>query len=163
MNVLFLDYDGVLHPGPVILKKGRPTLVEPGHLFMWTPALEALLMPYPEIRIVLSTSWCVHRGFTRARNELPPDLRRRVISSTWHSQMMKTEFLEKPRFYQILEWIARAYSRPTRWLAIDDDDAGWADTNRDLLVQTDEKTGLGSPAVISELQEKLALLRHPLP
>jgi hypothetical protein len=158
MNVLFLDYDGVLHPGPVILRKGRPTLVEPGHLFMWAASLEKLLLPHPDIRIVLSTSWCVHRGFTRARDELPADLRTRVIGSTWHSQLMKSEFLEKPRFYQILEWIARAHPRPARWLAVDDDDVGWADTNRDLLVHTDEKTGLGSPAVVSELQEKLELL-----
>ncbi|RKF50117.1 hypothetical protein BCY88_15260 [Paraburkholderia fungorum] len=91
------------------------------------------------------------------------DLRKRVIGSTWHSQMMKSAFLEKPRFYQTLECIAHAHPRPARWLAIDDDDTGWANTNRDVLVQTGEKTGLGSPAVVSELQEKLELLRHPPP
>jgi hypothetical protein len=155
MNVLFLDLDGVLHPDSVFIKKGRPTLTGPGRLFMWAPVLDALLVPYPDVNIVLSTSWCVHRGFSRAKRVLPPGLRERVISATWHSHMMKSEFLEKPRFHQILDWIARAPQRPKYWLAIDDDDADWADTNRDFLVNTRPDTGLASVAVVDELKEKL--------
>lgn len=37
--LLFLDYDGVLHPDEVYLKRGRPVLRGPGELFMWVPHL----------------------------------------------------------------------------------------------------------------------------
>jgi hypothetical protein len=158
VNILFLDFDGVLHPASVFLREGRPTLVGPGKLFMWASVLDTLLLPYPDVRIVLSTSWCVHRGFARAKGELPPGLSGRVIGSTWHSRMTKAEFLEKPRFHQILEWLARSPRRPRQWLAIDDDDVGWAETNRDLLVHTDPHLGLSASSTVVELTDKLQQL-----
>lgn len=42
--VLFLDYDGVLHPDEVFLERGKPVLRARGELFMWTPLLEAALV-----------------------------------------------------------------------------------------------------------------------
>lgn len=57
--ILFLDFDGVLHPDAAFLVKGRPTLKAEGQLFMWAPLLVDVLADFPEVQIVLSTSWRV--------------------------------------------------------------------------------------------------------
>ena len=85
--ILFFDFDGVLHPEAAFLVKGRPTLKAEGELFMWAPPLIKTLADFPEVQIVLSTSWARELSFNRARQCLPAELRRRVIGSTWHSPM----------------------------------------------------------------------------
>ena len=37
--ILFLDYDGVLHPDSAYLVRGRPVLRATGGLFMWAEPL----------------------------------------------------------------------------------------------------------------------------
>lgn len=85
--ILFLDFDGVLHPDEAYLVKGRPVLRAEGALFMWAPLLADTLKNYPGLQIVLSTSWARDLRFARARSFLPPDLQQRVIGATWHSRM----------------------------------------------------------------------------
>lgn len=88
--IVFLDYDGVLHPDAAYLVKGRPELRAAGTLFMWAPILEEALAPYPDAKIVLSTSWVpVLKSFSRARAFLPAMLQARVIGATWHSAMVR--------------------------------------------------------------------------
>jgi len=41
------------------------------------------------------------------------------------------------------------------WLAIDDDDEGWPDDQREHLVLTDSMQGLSKPGVLDELINKL--------
>lgn len=42
--ILFLDFDGVLHPDAAYLVRGRPVLRAAGELFMWAPLLAAVLL-----------------------------------------------------------------------------------------------------------------------
>ena len=88
--ILFLDFDGVLHPDDAYLVRGRPVLRAEGALFMWASPLAALLDAHPQVQIVLSTSWARELGFSRARRFLPDTLRARVIGATWHSAMAFT-------------------------------------------------------------------------
>jgi hypothetical protein len=86
--ILFLDYDGVLHPDAVYRTSQGIVLRREGlRLFEWAPLLEAALAPYPEVRIVLSTSRVRVVDFDHSRRRLPPRLQARVIGATWHSQM----------------------------------------------------------------------------
>ncbi len=64
--ILFLDFDGVLHPDGVYLVKGRPVLRAEGALFMWAPLLADALKNYPAVQIVLSTGWAHDLRFARA-------------------------------------------------------------------------------------------------
>jgi len=167
--LLFLDYDGVLHPDAAYLISGRPVLKAEGELFMWAPVLAELLRPYPEIKIVLSTSWVRVLGFSRARDFLLPEIRSRVIGGTWHSAMgrhaegsHRTDIhwlVESSRYQQIARYIARAGGRASNWLAIDDDAEGWDEALRARLVETEGETGLSSPLAQSELRAKLRLLQ----
>lgn len=166
--VLFLDFDGVLHPDAAYLVRGRPVLKAAGELFMWAPILTELLRPYPELKIVLSTSWVRVLGFGRARDYLPRELRSRVIGGTWHSAMGRhaegshrtdnTWFVESSRYEQIARYIARAGGRASNWLAIDDDAEGWNEALRERLVKAAGDTGLSLPIVQDELSAKLRLL-----
>ncbi len=78
-TILFLDYDGVLHPNEVYLERGRPVLRGEGELFMWLPPLIDLLRSYPYVQIVLSTSWSRVFGFERAKRALPVPLIDRAL------------------------------------------------------------------------------------
>lgn len=158
--ICYLDFDGVLHHEEVFGDPRRGIYIgEPGHsLFEWAPILESLLEPFPDTRIVLSTSWVAKKSFTFARLELPEGLKRRVIGATFHTRgIPKREFQELPRSVQILADVERR--RPDFWFAIDDDDFGWPNWCRAKLVKTNGATGISDV----EVQRKiLSLLMQTL-
>lgn len=164
--ILFLDYDGVLHPDAVYLVHGRPVLRADGELFMWAPMLSAALERRPDLQIVLSTSWVRALGFSRARDFLPDPLRRRVIGATWHSAMGRHHeghhrlddnwFVRASRYEQIKRYLYRTASdAASEWVAIDDDDKGWDESDRSHLVRTGSWTGLSSDESLLDLETKL--------
>lgn len=158
--ILFLDFDGVLHPDGVYLRlNGQIELRAEGELFMWSPHLVDALAPHQDVKIVLSTSWARNIGFQRARAALPAELQTRVIGATWHSAMGRgwpdqIPWDNQTRYEQIQAYLSRL-STPARWLAVDDDDRGWGDSDRQRLIQTDPNLGLSSPETRAELAKKL--------
>jgi hypothetical protein len=162
--MLFLDFDGVLHPDEVYLTRTGPKLRTTGELFMWAPLLVEALARYPEVRIVLSTSWVRNLGFDRARKRLPDALKARVVGATWHSSMAKgwadqDQWDQGSRHDQILRYAARA--NLSEWLALDDDSVDWKAQHHWNLVQTDPGKGLSDRRVITTLHAKLEQLRNP--
>lgn len=160
-NVLiFLDFDGVLHPDAVYLRLNcQIELRAEGELFMWSSHLVEALAPHQDVQIVLSTSWARNLGFQRARAALPAALRTRVIGATWHSSMSKglTDYVvwdNQTRYEQIKAYLSRL-SAPARWLAVDDDGQGWAEADRQRLIQTDQNRGLSCSETRAELARKL--------
>lgn len=156
--VLYLDFDGPLHPNEVYQTKSGIVLRAPGHkLFENVPILESILERYPTVRIVLSTSWVVAKGFEFARSQLSPMLQERVIGATFHRRYMrKGEFTNMSRGMQI-------YSDSTRrstggWVALDDDSFGWPRACLDRLVCCDETAGLASEQTQRELVNQLDAL-----
>ena len=161
--VLYLDFDGVLHPDPVYRhhKRGIYLGAESiGHmLFENVQILQDALAPYPQLAIVLSTSWVRVLGYSRAKAYLPEQLRKRVIGATFHSCMNKAEFDAMTRGAQVL---ADARRRGVaQWLAIDDDSEGWLSAAESHLVLTDEKQGLAKPESFAELAAKLQHFNVP--
>jgi hypothetical protein len=66
MRVLFLDFDGVLHPISVLrwfeMRLPLETIIQRAGLFRWTWILNDLLEPYPDVRIIVHSSWrLLHR------------------------------------------------------------------------------------------------------
>jgi len=160
-RVLYLDYDGVLHPEDVYLlhKRGPILLNSPGHsLFEHCKLLEEVLEPYPEVQIVLSTSWVRrYRGsIVRVSRRLTPSLQARVVGATYHSRMNREDFAAAPRGMQIWADVLRRW--PVEWLAMDDDWLHWPAWCRDHLVLTDPVLGLSEPSVLAQLKAKLATM-----
>ena len=162
--ILFLDYDGVLHPDAAYLENGKPVLKADGQLFMWTPLLAELLMDFPKVKIVLSTSWVRELRFSRARGYLPDCLAKNVIGATWHSAMQlhpegfhkiheATIWDSSTRYEQIKRYADRA--KLENWVAVDDNAYGWAEQDSDHLVHTDGRVGISDPAILSMLRTKL--------
>lgn len=157
--ILYLDFDGVLHDEDVRwLPKRGIFLKTPGRtLFEWMPLLEELITPYPNIRLVLSTSWVRVRSYDFARSRLSPPLRSRVIGATFHKREMNKEtFAALPRGVQVMRDVERR--RPCIWAAIDDHDDGWPDAVRENLVITDPRRGLHEARVREELSGVLERL-----
>lgn len=155
--VIFLDFDGVLHPDCVFRVPGRGLVLRAeGHqLFESAPILEEILSPYPEIQIVLSTSWVRILGFDRTMSRLPACLGKRVVGATWHSRMDQQEWIARSRCEQVLHYATRHSLRS--WLAIDDDDEHWPSAWRHALVYADGDIGLKEARVQNELKRRLQI------
>jgi hypothetical protein len=156
--ILFLDYDGVLHPNEVYRYHSRGIVLEcEGHdLFEYAEILAEMIASHPKVTTVLSTSWVPELGFDRARSYLPDALNQRVHGATWHSALYdKTTWFSLARYEQIAAYVRRHALK--NWIAIDDDDHGWADNQRHHLVHTDELEGLSkmrSQELLKEMIER---------
>jgi hypothetical protein len=155
--VLYLDLDGVLHPEDVWRStKGVPYVRSPpGHeVLEHTSLLERVLDPFPDVRIVLSTSWVqALKSVSKVARRLPEDIRVRVVGATYHSRMPADAFTEMPRVMQIVTDVRRR--QPTKWLALDDDIRGCPVWCRKNFVQTDPVLGISAPHVLEEMRSKL--------
>lgn len=158
--ILFLDFDGVLHPARAYMGHHGPKLAGDGSLFMWADLLVEFLNDYPHVQIVLSTSWVRHLPFDQVCDFLPLPMRRRVVGSTWHNILNIPEFSrnlpfsywqDATRYQQVRRWVTLYHVQ--RWVAIDDDSTGWDDVDR--LIQTNGETGLSGQGVIERLSKLL--------
>lgn len=154
--ILYLDFDGVLHPGDVYLQDGAPRLMVHGALFMWAPILETALLACPEVEIVLSTSWVQKLGLEFAQAALTPTLRRRVVSATWTTEEA-AQYEQSTRYAQIARHAENAKLADADWFAIDNDDFGWPHEKREQLIRCHSDLGLSEPRVQRRLYEKLDL------
>jgi hypothetical protein len=158
--ILYLDFDGVLHPENVHMRAGRGPYIESpeGHaLFEHCELLEKVLLPYPDVRIVLSTSWVrVYKSVARVARKLTPELQARVVGATYHLSMDAESFRQAPRGMQIWSDVLRR--EPDDWIAVDDDYLHWPSWARDKLVRTHEILGISAPVVLAELRAKLAAM-----
>jgi hypothetical protein len=155
--VLYLDLGGALHPEDVWRStKGVPYVRSPpGHeVLEHASQLEQVLDPFPDVRIVLSTSWVqALKSVSRVARRLPEELRVRVVGATYHSRMPADVFAEMPRVMQIVTDVRRR--QPTEWLALDDDIRGCPVWCRERFVHTDQSLGISAPHVLEELRSKL--------
>ncbi|RAI64749.1 hypothetical protein DOZ80_25095 [Pseudomonas fluorescens] len=158
-RVLFLDFDGVLHPDDVYRSRYGLELRAPGQLMMHAGILVEILKEFPQIKISLSTSWVRILGYRRARAALPLELQALTVSSTWHSRMPRAP-LEGYDMYSRYQQIRAAVTRAglMNWIALDDDPfESWPGHDR-RLIRTDPDLGLGSALTQDELRVKLRAL-----
>lgn len=162
--ILYLDYDGVLHAEDVRIVKQRPVIFENNTisqrpLFEHVALLEQLLAPYPELRIVLSTSWVRHLGFSYAKEQLTPSLQARVIGACWHSNMRHenggAEYYDRMSRYEVI--CADAARRKNgHWLALDDNIDRWPENQYEKIVVVEHRLlALGQPGKADELAAAL--------
>lgn len=149
LRILYLDFDGVLHPADVWFVPGQGFRLGAGYdgrhtLFEHANLLAALLRPYDDVRIVLSTSWVPAIGLAEATAWLPKELASRVVGATFDPLLHGLQFGSVARGYQILDHVKR--NRVSDWVALDDDTKDWPDSEREHLIKTDAVRGLNDPA-----------------
>jgi hypothetical protein len=154
MRVIYLDFDGVLHPADVWLESdSRMRLGDSSKrhaLFENAPLLVDMIAPHRDVKLVLSTSWVFGLGFERALAQLPEGLAGRVIGATFDPFVHGKGFGDIARGYQVQGDAQRR--RLTNWMALDDDARDWPEEDLDRLIRTDSVLGLNASRVQSQLR-----------
>jgi hypothetical protein len=145
--LLFLDFDGVLHPvGERALDENFRLIANPG-LFVWRPMLEQILEPFPAVRIVVSSDW---------RRLFDDENLVRLLGPLGNRFAGVVETYGSSRAAEIRTEASRR--KTSNWLAIDDHPsvvaAGKSD-GRFLACSPD--TGLSDVGVQQVLRRKLAI------
>ena len=163
---LFVDYDGTLHRGHAALDQNGDVLLDSGHpLFEFAPLLAEMLEPYPDVQIVLTTSWLDTLPLDQVVSYLPSALARRVVGTTRGI---------KVRFGYLKDGSARTYvirsyvfeKRLKNWLALDDSVYGAFHLSTDFLdlsqhlVLLDTQQGIGDAGTQQRIREWLVEM-HP--
>jgi HAD domain in Swiss Army Knife RNA repair proteins len=162
---IYVDFDGVLQHEAVLWSPRRGPFMCPREaagrtLFEWVHFLEESLEDFPDAKLVLSSTWCIRPGYSKAIKCLPAKLRGRFVGGTFHKRMHGADpwilqsFQATPRWRQILADVERR--QPRAWLALDDDIGDWPQELRANLVACEGSTGLSSPYVRDELRQKLS-------
>jgi hypothetical protein len=127
--ILFLDFDGVLHPVGGGVKQ-----------FSQLPLLEALLREpgFEGVRVVVSSTWREVHPLKRLQQFFPADLRERVIGVT---PVLDEYDSEHERYEEIRAWLD-GHPEFARWAALDDDIEGFPAHHRKRAMFTDPETGL---------------------
>lgn len=157
-QILYVDFDGVFHSDGVWVDKDGKITCDQGELFEYCQVLETALERYPDVKIVLSTTWVPVCSYSRARKRLTKGLQDRCIGATWHSDIKrnpdsKAIWDSLTRYGTIYKDVYRR--QPKQFLAIDDDDFGWPEDEEHWLVKTDALVGLGDVTTIRNLLKKL--------
>lgn len=144
--VVFLDFDGVLHP------VGEPALDEDfrlapnPRLFCYLPHLIEALAPYPEVRIVVSSDW---------RRLFDDDTLRGCLGTLGDRFYGVVETFGGTRAEEIYKEVVRRGLM--HWLVLDDHPSVVEASSTDVrFIACDSRLGLGNTETQAELREKLS-------
>lgn len=120
-RILFLDFDGVLHP----------QLTSISELFGRLPLFEEWLVSRPLVDVVISSSWRLAYDLEELRSFFSEGLRARVVDVTPPGSDTSGS-----REHQIRSWL-RAKAPEATWVAFDDSEWLFAGTERLVLCSPD--------------------------
>lgn len=111
--ILFLDFDGVLHPEPCYDQE---------KLFCHLPKLEKVLIDFPQVRIVISSTWRETRTIDTLRDFFCVEIRHRIIGVTpsWRDYPELMDRIGFQRHVEIEAWLRNSGEPWAPWLSIDD-------------------------------------------
>lgn len=111
--ILFLGFDGVLHPEPCFKTE---------HLFCRQHLLENLLRGLPDIAIVISSSWREIGNLIDLRSLFSPDIARRIIGITprWQEFPHLFQQVGYQRQTEVEAWLRQSRMTWAKWVAVDD-------------------------------------------
>lgn len=112
--LLFLDFDGVLHPEYIPGETPGRYRVNQDH-FSCLPRLESLLREFEDIDVVISSTWRETRTLAELQAFFSPDLRARIIGAT-----PKLPKVEGRRQREIEAWLTAHQRETSNWMALDD-------------------------------------------
>lgn len=145
--ILFLDFDGVLHPEPCC---------QDGDLFCRRPLFEAVMRDFPAVKIVISSTWRQTRSMDQLKALFSEDIAARVVGATpnWMDlPELMSVIGQYPRHVEVEGWLRQAGRPCEKWVAIDDR-ADWFKPFLPNLVRCDSNVGLNEEVAIT-LRRKL--------
>ena len=95
--ILFLDFDGVLHPE--YDRQAAPADVAFCHL----PRFEAVMCDHPEVEIVISSTWREQFPLDDLRARFSPDIAARIVGATPITPRIDGKYLPARREGEILD------------------------------------------------------------
>ena len=147
--ILFLDFDGVLHPDPC---------TDAARLFEHAPRLVQALSGFPNVSLVLSTAWRQTKPHQELLAVLPNDLRERIIGITpnFSDFAALAALIPYPRQAECMHWLHHNGLQGQAWLALDDRSA-WFTPYCENLIACHPRSGFDA-----EVSARLcsALQRH---
>jgi hypothetical protein len=150
--ILFLDFDGVLHPDPC----------PPERLFVHAPRLAATLAEFPATGVVLSTSWRTFLTEAQLIALLPAPLQSMVLGVTPRFGEFRAPRALVPyrRHAECVQWVRAHGVDEAAWLALDDRPS-WFAPYCEQLIACDGRTGFDDDAA-ARLRYALARARRRL-
>jgi hypothetical protein len=111
--ILFLDFDGVLHPA---------VNYDSAQLLSKLPLLEAVLRIHHQVDIVISSTWRESRMLGQLQALFSTDIAARVVGVTpqWRDVQDGATLGTYVRQAEIEAWLRAANRTWERWLAVDD-------------------------------------------
>lgn len=130
-RILFLDFDGVLHPGLA-------------GTFIYLPELEEFLRAHPDLGVVISSTWREQHSLDELRRFFSLEVRDRLVGATPQTSYS--------RLVECRLWLRQAgFSGP--WVALDDDETLFPGFCEELVLCATHR-GLRKPQ-LAELHRKL--------
>jgi hypothetical protein len=105
--LLFLDFDGVLHPA------GCDTST----YFCHREQLEAVLREHPNVALVIASTWRHAYPLNELKRHFSPDIAGRIVGKT---PTWETEDDEHIRYREILKFLENPKVAGLQWIALDD-------------------------------------------
>lgn len=153
---IYLGFSGVIHVGEgLVAADGTVTLDSGNKPFHLAHLLTEALTPYPQVQLILTTTWTRTLGEERTVAMLPSPLRERVVGTTLKFPGRLGELRDGTwRTGSILRH-ASACAIDT-WLALGDDFFGVPSDMQSHFVRLPSETGLAAPEVLGRLRTWLA-------
>jgi len=144
--VVFIDFDGVLHPEPCYRKE---------QLFCFLPRFQDVMRGFQSVDVVISSSWREDEGLDQLRRYFAEDIAARIVGTTpaLRDMPMNGGFLY-PREWEIETWMRRERDAWEAWIAVDDRPYWFRPFSRNLVI-CDPQTGFDESAaagLVSKLQ-----------
>lgn len=146
--ILFLDFDGVLHP----LSRNQPDFVR-------APLLAPVLVAFPETEVVLSTSWRTFHDIDALCAFLPPVVAACVVGTTPLEPCRDPEHFTRdmPRWpareHQCRDWLRDNGREGEQWIVLEDDRDAFSEAAP--VIWCEPTTGLNA-RTIAILAERLS-------
>jgi hypothetical protein len=122
--ILFLDFDGVLHP-----------FSRPNGPLAHLPHFERVLREFPDVDIVISSAWREVHSLEQLRAFFSEDIASRIVDVTPELDSMDHPFIREA---EIRAWLRSAGREREAWVALDDIPSFFSPACRNLLlVDTD--------------------------
>ena len=126
MILVFLDFDGVMHP----------VGCEPERHFCQRDLFEEVMREHPDVRIVITSTWRQAYPMTEIKRFFSPDIAERIVGKTPTHMDDGDEHI---RYLEIRKLLENPKVAGAQWIALDDSEFEFPDGCPNLLLCSAER------------------------